>query len=54
LRTSELWKRTLLKDAQLIYEAETTDSKTGGSVSMLDGDKQYTLLVKFSTFNAIF
>ncbi|SRX74480.1 prolyl oligopeptidase family serine peptidase [Aequorivita antarctica] len=49
-RQVKLWKRgTLLKDAQLIYEAETTDVLATGFI-IHDGDKQYTLLVKASSF----
>jgi len=49
-RQVKLWKRgTLLKDAQLIYEAETTDVGAGGGI-IRDGDKSYTLLVKNSSF----
>lgn len=49
-RQVKLWKRgTLLKDAQLIYEIETTDVLVTGLV-IHDGDKQYTLLAKASSF----
>ncbi len=49
-RQVRLWKRgTLLKDAQLIYEAEITDVLAGGLV-IYDGDKQYTILAKASSF----
>jgi prolyl oligopeptidase len=52
-RQVKLWKRgTLLKDAQLIYEAETTDVSASGGI-IRDGDKQYTLLVKFSSYLSI-
>jgi len=49
-RQVKLWKRgTLLKDAQLIYEVETTDVGAGSSI-MRDGDKQYIVLAKLSNF----
>jgi prolyl oligopeptidase len=49
-RQVKLWKRgTLLKDAQLIYEVETTDVGAGGSI-FYDGDKQYIVLVKLSSY----
>lgn len=45
-RQVKLWKRgTLLKDAQLIYEVETTDIETRGLV-LRDDARHYTLLVK--------
>jgi prolyl oligopeptidase len=54
-RQVKIWKRgTLLKEAQLIYEAETTDVGAFGAV-IRDGEKPYTLLVKnLSTFSSQF
>ncbi|MDP5232046.1 MAG: prolyl oligopeptidase family serine peptidase [Cellulophaga sp.] len=49
-RQVKLWKRgTLLKDAKLIYEAETTDVLATGFI-IHDGNKQYTLMGKISSF----
>jgi prolyl oligopeptidase len=49
-RQVKLWKRgTLLKDAQLIYEVETTDVGAGSSI-LYDGDKHYTVLIKISSY----
>jgi prolyl oligopeptidase len=49
-RQVKLWKRgTFIKDAQLIYEGETTDVRAGGAV-VRDGDKQYTILFKAANF----
>lgn len=51
-RQVKLWKRgTLLKDAQLIYEVETTDIVSGSHV-LHDGDKEYTLLIKASSLSS--
>lgn len=51
-RQVKLWKRgTLLKDAQLIYEVETTDVGAGSSI-IRDGNKQYTILGKISSFSS--
>jgi prolyl oligopeptidase len=52
-RQVKLWKRgKLLKDAQLLYEAETTDVFASGFI-IRDGDKQHTILVKFSSYLSI-
>jgi prolyl oligopeptidase len=49
-RQVKLWKRgTLLKDAQLIYEVETTELGAGSSI-LYDGDKQYSVLFNVSSF----
>jgi prolyl oligopeptidase len=49
-RQVKLWKRgTLLKDAQLIYQVETTDVGAGSSI-FYDGDKHYIVLVKISSY----
>jgi prolyl oligopeptidase len=54
-RQVKLWKRgTLLKDAELIYEAENTDVRAFGAI-IRDGNKPYTILVKnLSTFSSQF
>lgn len=49
-RQVKLWKRgTPLKDAQLIYEGETTDVSAGGYL-MRDGSKAYTIVYRGLTF----
>lgn len=49
-RQVKLWKRgTLLKDAQLIYEADPTDVRAGGGI-VRDGDQQYLFLIKNISF----
>lgn len=49
-RQVKLWKRgTLLKDAQLIYEADPTDLGAGGGI-VRDGDQQYLFLIKNISF----
>lgn len=49
-RQVKLWKRgTALKDAQLIFEGETTDVAAGGYV-MRDGDKKYLIVQRSPTF----
>jgi type I restriction enzyme R subunit len=49
-RQAKLWKRgTLLKDAQLIYQGESTDVGTWGSV-LRDGSQAYTLISQWLTF----
>ncbi|HDZ04717.1 hypothetical protein LCGC14_0345290 [marine sediment metagenome] len=49
-RQVKLWKRgTLLKDAQLIYEGETTDVGTWGFV-FRDGSQAYTMITQATTF----
>jgi len=51
-RQVKLWKRgTLLEDAELIYEAETSDV-FATSASLHDKDKQYMVLVKISSFTS--
>jgi len=56
-RQAKLWKRgTFLKDAQLIYEGETSDVRTWGGV-LRDGSEAFTLisrsLTTFSSQNLI-
>lgn len=49
-RQVKLWKRgTLLKDAQLIFEGETTDVASGGYLAR-DGDKKYLIVYRSPTF----
>ncbi|MES2748692.1 MAG: prolyl oligopeptidase family serine peptidase [Bacteroidota bacterium] len=49
-RQVKLWKRgTLLKDAQLIFEGETSDVASGGS-TFRDGDKKYLVVNRNPTF----
>ena len=49
-RQVKLWKRgTLLKDAQLIFEGETTDVSSGG-YTLRDGDKKYLIVNRGPTF----
>ncbi|TXD51386.1 MULTISPECIES: prolyl oligopeptidase family serine peptidase [unclassified Polaribacter] len=51
-RQVKVWKRgTLLKDAQLIFEGDSTDVSVQGYVTR-DGSKQYTLVRKGVTFYA--
>lgn len=48
-RQVKLWKRgTLLKDAQLIYEGESSDVLAGGGV-FHDGPKAYTIVFRYLT-----
>ncbi len=49
-RQVKLWKRgTPLSEAELIFEGETTDVSSGGSV-MRDGDKEYLMIRRGVTF----
>jgi prolyl oligopeptidase len=49
-RQVKLWKRgTQLKEAQLLFEGETTDVASGG-YTMRDGDKKYLIVYTSPTF----